>query len=85
MSRKFPERLTPTTLRLSMEYMGRESAKWERSVEGWVRLYLRRNGIPSRVEEVQGEETLRIDFQSNWRQKFFVLKANAEFPYFEFV
>lgn len=85
MRRSYPERLTPSTLRISLEYMRRESVRWGVDVEQWVLRYLGRNGIPSWCEETRGEERLRIEFQSNWRQKFFVLKANAAFPYFEFI
>lgn len=85
--RRYPDRLVPSTLRLSCEYMSRESSRWGRSVEEWVRAYAIRNGIPF-VEEMcgRGEECrLRLDFPSRWRQKFFVLRGNSEFPYFEFL
>lgn len=85
MRRTYPERRKPVALSISSEYMGRESVRWGRDLEGWVLSYLARNGIPSYFEDRLGEERLRINFQSLWRQKFFVLKANAEFPYFEFI
>ncbi len=84
MKRSYPERLVPSKLSLSCEYMGRESSRWGRGVEDWVVAYLRRNDIPWQEEVIDDERRLRIDFQSRWRQKFFILRANAEFPYFEF-
>jgi hypothetical protein len=85
MKRRYPERLVPSTIWISVEYMKREAERWGRDVEGWVLEYLGRNGIPSFLEEGRSGKRLRVNFQSVWRQKFFVLKANAEFPYFEFV
>jgi hypothetical protein len=65
--------------------MSRESSKWSRDVRGWVVEYAKRNSIPWKEEEKNGENRLRIDFPSRWRQKFFVLRGNSEFPYFEFI
>jgi hypothetical protein len=65
--------------------MGRESLRWGRDVEAWVMSYLSRNRIPCHSEERGDGRRLKIDFPSRWRQKFFVIKANAEFPYFEFI
>lgn len=82
--RTYPERLTPLSIRISRSYMRRESAKWSSDVEEWVSSYLRRNNIPSVSEEAGEESSLRIDFPTSWRAKFFVLIGNKKFPYFEF-
>ncbi len=87
MRRRYPERLAPSSLSLSREYMGRESLRWGRDVEGWVRAYATRNKIPfvETLDRGVSEARLRLDFPSRWRQKFFVLRGNSEFPYFEFL
>lgn len=85
MRRSYPERLVPSTLRLSCSYMARESCRWGRDVEKWVRSYALRNGIPFIEEEFDGDCRLRLEFPSCWRQKFFVLRGNSEFPHFEFL
>lgn len=85
MRRHYPERLVPSNLSICCEYMERESQSWERNVKEWTLDYLKRNGIPFREKKVGEEILLVIDFPSRWRQKFFILRANSEFPYFEFI
>lgn len=84
-ARRYPERLVPSTLSLSKEYMARESSHWERDIEKWVRAYAARNIIPFSEVKKNGEPRLQLNFPSIWRQKFFVLRGNSEFPYFEFL
>lgn len=47
--------------------------------------YAQRNDIMCNEESRHGETYLRMDFPSCWRQKFFVLRGNSAFPYFEFI
>lgn len=86
--RSYPDRLTPSSLRLRRAYMRSESVKTGENIEEWVVSYLKRNRIRYSVgdplSEESYEEFLVIDFPSRWREKFFVLMGNRHFPYFEF-
>jgi hypothetical protein len=85
MKRRYPERLAPSKLSISRSYMLKESQKRETSVESWVLDYLRRNKLTYQTTNTpEKNEHLEINFPSAWRQKFFILKGNAQFPYFEF-
>ena len=85
--RSFPKRTSPPRdpLGISREYMERESARWNRSVEEWVKDYAKRNGVTTSTQ-AQGEagEYLLLHFRSRWRRDIFVRQGNKEFPYFEF-
>jgi len=83
--RTYPERLIPSQLSISFGYMDREGARWGVSVRDWALSYLMRNSIPFSIDENEGEEMLLVHFPSVWRQKFFVLNGNRNFPYFEFL
>jgi hypothetical protein len=87
--RSFPERTAAPRqpLGLSREYMARESSRWNRSVEDWVRDYAKRNKVETSVKDdpdPNAGQYLLLHFASRWRRDVFVRQGNKEFPYFEF-